>query len=71
MIGISSREVREKLNSSEKLFLLDARGPDEYESMRLGAGEVLISLGALRKRLNELPEDKKKEIICFCKISLE
>lgn len=27
-------------------------------------------LGALRRRLNELPQDKRKEIVCFCKLSL-
>jgi len=70
MIGISSQEVRENLNSPEEPFLLDARGQDENETMRLGVGEVLIPLGTLRKRLNELPEDKEKEIVCFCKISL-
>jgi len=31
---------------------------------------VLVPLGALRKRLNELPADKTREIICYCKISL-
>ena len=38
--------------------------------MRLGIGETLIPLGALRKRLDELPADKDREIICYCKISL-
>jgi rhodanese-related sulfurtransferase len=38
--------------------------------MRLGIGETLIPLGALRKRLGELPEDKDREIITYCKISL-
>lgn len=70
MIGISSRDVFEKINKSDKPFFLDARGPDEFETMRLGIGETLIPLGALRKRLGELPKDKNKEIICFCKISL-
>ncbi len=70
MIGISSKEVREKLKSSDKPFLLDARGPDEYKEMRLGVGEALIPLGTLRKRLNELPENKEKEVVCYCKISL-
>ena len=27
-------------------------------------------MGALHGRLDELPQDKNKEIICFCKISL-
>jgi NADPH-dependent 2,4-dienoyl-CoA reductase/sulfur reductase-like enzyme/rhodanese-related sulfurtransferase len=68
--GISCKEVREKVLSNEKPFILDVRGPDEFEEMRLGIGETLIPLGALRKRLKELPEDKNKEIICYCKISL-
>ena len=70
MKGISSCEVKSKLDSGEKPFLLDARGPDEYEEMRLGIGETLIPIGALRNRLNEIPDDKDNEIICYCKISL-
>jgi NADPH-dependent 2,4-dienoyl-CoA reductase/sulfur reductase-like enzyme/rhodanese-related sulfurtransferase len=68
--GISSMEVKQKLDNHETPFMLDVRGPDEYEEMRLGIGETLIPLGALRKRLNELPQDKDREIICYCKISL-
>jgi rhodanese-related sulfurtransferase len=70
MKGIFTMEVRRKMTNNEALFLLDVRGPGEYEQMRLAIGENLIPLGALRKRLNELPEDREKEIICFCKISL-
>jgi NADPH-dependent 2,4-dienoyl-CoA reductase/sulfur reductase-like enzyme/rhodanese-related sulfurtransferase len=70
MKGISSMEVKRKIMSGESPFLLDVRESVEFERMRLGIGEKLISLGALRKRLNELPEDKEKEIICFCQISL-
>ena len=68
--GISCREVREKLLAGEKPFIIDTRDPEEFEEMRLGIGEILIPLGAIRKRLKELPEDKNKEIICYCKISL-
>ena len=70
MHGISATEVKRKLDNNETPFILDTRGPDEYEETRLGVGETVIPLGALRKRLNELPQDKDKEIICFCKISL-
>ena len=70
MKGISIVEVKKKLENHETPFLLDLRGPDEYEEIRLGIGESIIPLGALRKRLKELPEDKDREIICFCKISL-
>jgi NADPH-dependent 2,4-dienoyl-CoA reductase/sulfur reductase-like enzyme/rhodanese-related sulfurtransferase len=68
--GISCKDVREKVLNNEKPFLIDVRGPDEFEQMRLGIGETLIPLGALRKRIKEVPEDKNKEIICYCKISL-
>ena len=70
MKGISAKELMEKLDRKEKPFLIDTRGPDEFEQMRLGIGETLIPLGALRKRLHELPEDKGREIVCDCKISL-
>jgi NADPH-dependent 2,4-dienoyl-CoA reductase/sulfur reductase-like enzyme/rhodanese-related sulfurtransferase len=70
MKGVSCSEVKAKLDRGEKPFLLDTRGPDEFEQMRLGIGERLIPLGALRGRLNELPETKDAEIICYCKISL-
>jgi len=70
MKGISCREVMEKVKGGDKPFLLDVRQPDEFEQMRLGLGETLMPLGALRKRLHEMPPDKEKEIICYCKISL-
>lgn len=68
--GISAEDLHEKLKLKEKMFLLDVRNPDEFEQMRLGKGEILIPLGQLRKRLEELPQDKKTEIIVWCKISL-
>ncbi|MBM4272402.1 MAG: rhodanese-like domain-containing protein, partial [Deltaproteobacteria bacterium] len=70
MKGISAVEVKRKLGSNTPPFFLDVRESIEFERMRLGIGETLISLGALRKRLTELPEDREKEIICFCQISL-
>ncbi len=68
--GISSEQLREKLKTKEPLVLLDVRNPNEYEQMRLGIGEKLIPLGQLRKRMDEMPEDKNAEIIAWCKISL-
>ncbi|MBN1630460.1 MAG: FAD-dependent oxidoreductase [Thermoleophilia bacterium] len=68
--GVTAAEVKAKAESSDPPLLLDVRGPDEFETMRLGIGETLIPLGALRKRLHELPADKDKEVVCFCKISL-
>ena len=70
MDGISAKEVKQLVDAGEDLCILDVRDPDEFEAMRLGIGEVLLPLGALRSRLHELPEDKNKTIVCYCKISL-
>lgn len=68
--GISAMEVKEKMDKGETLYLLDTRGPDEYEQTRLGKGELLIPVGQLRKRVHELPQNKNTPIITYCKISL-
>lgn len=68
--GISAREVKELIDQKTDFLLLDLRGYDEYEQMRLGMGETLIPLGQLRTRLNEMPDDKNKLIVTYCKISL-
>jgi NADPH-dependent 2,4-dienoyl-CoA reductase/sulfur reductase-like enzyme/rhodanese-related sulfurtransferase len=71
MQGISAMEVKRKTEDpGENPFILDARSPEEFEQMRLGIGETLIPIGQIRNRLNEFPEDKEREIICYCKISL-
>jgi NADPH-dependent 2,4-dienoyl-CoA reductase/sulfur reductase-like enzyme/rhodanese-related sulfurtransferase len=70
MDGLSAVEVKAKLDKGERPFIIDCRGPDEWEQMRLGIGEHLIPVGAIRDRLGELPKEKSAEIITFCKISL-
>jgi len=65
--GISAREVKEKLDRGDRLVLLDARSPAEFEEMRLPRS-VNIPLGALRARHDELNKDA--EIVAFCKVSL-
>jgi NADPH-dependent 2,4-dienoyl-CoA reductase/sulfur reductase-like enzyme/rhodanese-related sulfurtransferase len=68
--GISAPQAHARLDDEKRPFFLDVRDPDEFEGMRLGIGETLIPLGAIRQRLNELPADRGQEIICYCKISL-
>ncbi|MZP28599.1 FAD-dependent oxidoreductase [Heliobacterium undosum] len=70
MKGISVMDVKNKVDRGDDVFFLDVRGKDEFEVMRLGIGETLIPLGMLRQRLHELPADKDREIIVYCKISL-
>ncbi len=70
MQGLSVAAVKTRVDQDADCFILDVRTPREFEAMRLGIGETLIPLGALRDRLHELPQDKDREIIVYCQISL-
>lgn len=70
MTGVTSVEVKALLDSGADIYLLDVRGDDEFQEMRLGLGETLIPLGQLRKRVTELPENKEAQILSFCKVSM-
>ena len=70
MKGISATEVLEKIKNGNHSFLLDVRNHDEFEDVRLGFDEVLIPLPTLRRSMDNLPHDKEKEIIVYCKVSL-
>jgi NADPH-dependent 2,4-dienoyl-CoA reductase/sulfur reductase-like enzyme/rhodanese-related sulfurtransferase len=67
MIGISAESVQRKIQNGEDFIFLDVRSPKEYAQEHLPKS-TLIPLGALRKRLAEIPRDK--EIITYCAISL-
>lgn len=67
MVGITAEELQRKLQAGEDFFLLDARSPEEYAEVRLPKS-TLVPLGALRRRLAEIPRDK--EVVCYCAISL-
>jgi NADPH-dependent 2,4-dienoyl-CoA reductase/sulfur reductase-like enzyme/rhodanese-related sulfurtransferase len=68
--GIGAIELKKKLDEGAPPFILDVRTPDEFETLRLGIGETLIPIGDLRDRLEDLPRNKEREIVCYCKISL-
>jgi glyoxylase-like metal-dependent hydrolase (beta-lactamase superfamily II)/rhodanese-related sulfurtransferase len=64
--SISASKLFELIKKSQNLYLLDVREP--YELMMTGAvkGVKNIPIGELQERVNELPEDKSKEIVCIC-----
>ena len=62
-LKILPKELKNKLDLNENLFLLDVRNPDEYEIAKIN-NSVLIPLPQLRSRLHEIPKDK--EIIIYC-----
>ncbi|MFT6882809.1 MAG: rhodanese-related sulfurtransferase [Marinoscillum sp.] len=65
MNDISPKELRERLNSGEKLVIIDVREEWEYEEKNIGA--LNIPLNSIPEELNQLLEFKKKEIIVHCK----
>ena len=60
---ITPLELKSRLDRGEDISLLDVREPHEYEICHLGA--VLIPLGSLPQRMNEL--DPQREIVVYCK----
>ena len=68
-LGTSPLEAKKRIDSGEKLVLLDVRTPDEFETIRLPYDNVVhIPLGALREKLTSLPRDR--DILAFCKVSM-
>lgn len=59
---ITVEELKEKLDRREDVFILDVRGPEEYEIVNIKG--YLIPLVDLPTRVEEL--DKEKEIIVHC-----
>jgi molybdopterin/thiamine biosynthesis adenylyltransferase/rhodanese-related sulfurtransferase/molybdopterin converting factor small subunit len=62
---ITAVELKKKLDAGETPFILDVREPNEYQINRI-PGSVLIPLGELPRRYQELPRDR--EIISQCKM---
>ena len=60
---ITARELKERLDRGDDLFLLDVREPFEYQICKL-EGSKLIPLGEVPARINEL--DSEREIIVYC-----
>jgi molybdopterin/thiamine biosynthesis adenylyltransferase/rhodanese-related sulfurtransferase len=60
---ITARELKEKLDHGEDVFILDVREPHEYQICNLKGH--LIPLGELPRRVHEL--DSAREIVAHCK----
>jgi adenylyltransferase/sulfurtransferase len=60
---ITPHELKERLDKSDKIFLLDVREPWEYSMAKI-EGAVLIPLGTLPQSLDKL--DRNTEIVAHC-----
>jgi len=62
---ITSVELKQRLDRGDALRIVDVREPNEYQINRI-PGSVLIPLGDVPKRQNEL--DPNDEIVVHCKM---
>ncbi|MEK6526703.1 MAG: rhodanese-like domain-containing protein [Nitrospirota bacterium] len=60
---ITPRELKDRLDKGDKLFILDVREPWEYSMAKI-EGSVLIPLGTLPQSLDKL--DRNTEIVAHC-----
>ncbi len=60
---ITARELKERLDQGDDIFILDVREPHEYQICNLKGH--LIPLGELPRRVHEL--DSAREIVAHCK----
>jgi rhodanese-related sulfurtransferase len=63
---ITVEELKAKMDSGEKINLIDCREPHEYEEANLGG--LLIPLGKFQTmQLEELEDLKEEEVIVHCR----
>lgn len=60
---ITVRELKDRLDKGDKVFLLDVREPHEFSMAKI-EGSTLIPLGTLPNSLNQL--DPGDEIVALC-----
>jgi rhodanese-related sulfurtransferase len=65
MTDITAEELKERMGNNEQLHIIDVREPYEYEESNIGA--MLIPLGDLPGRIDELDELHGQEVIVHCK----
>jgi rhodanese-related sulfurtransferase len=62
-VDLSSAEAKALLAKNKLVVLVDVRTPEEYLQAHL-AGALLIPLGELKKRVQEIPRDRPLLVYC-------
>lgn len=63
---ITVEELKQKLDSGQKVNLVDVREPNEYEEVNIGGR--LVSLGKVQTmQVEELEDLKEEEVIVYCR----
>lgn len=61
--NVTSKQAQALLGKNSKIVLLDVRTPDEYRQAHL-KGALLIPLGELNRRVQEVPRDRPVLVYC-------
>ncbi len=64
---ITPKELKERLDNGDRVFLLDVREPWEYSMAKI-EGAVLVPLGTLPQSLETL--DRNAEIVAHCHLGM-
>jgi rhodanese-related sulfurtransferase len=64
-MDITVQELKERIESGEKLNLIDVREDYEYEADNLGG--LLIPLGDIMYRIDELEDLRAQEVLIHCR----
>lgn len=68
MEEITVQSLKEKIDHQNNFLLLDVREPfEQYQSKIDIDNSVLIPVGKLKERIDELEVHKDDEIICLCR----
>ena len=68
MSEITVQELKNKIDGGERPFILDVREPfEKYQSDISYDHKVLIPIGDLPDRLDELEAYTEQEIVCLCR----
>ena len=63
---INVKELHERIESGEKLHLVDVREPNEHADFNIGG--ILLPLGDIMSAdLETIEHLKKEELICYCR----
>jgi rhodanese-related sulfurtransferase len=66
MQNITAEEVKQRLDSGEKLNLVDVREPHEHAEFNIGG--TLYPLGKIQMmQVDELEDMKEQEVIVYCR----
>lgn len=66
MKNITVEELKSRIDSGEKIHLIDVREPDEYAEFNIGA--QLIPLGMIQSMQTDAIDDlKNEEVIIHCR----